>query len=160
MPLNLLELGGAMGYESLSGSPPAAEGEMVPSALRQARAAGMSVMVNRPLKAIPPLGQASRHLNLGQEPQAGEGDIREAILAALRGAGVGSQADATLAQLALWLAASTHGVDVALCQASSPQHQDALAAVYGWPRAPETAVWEAFDLVLDQIDALRASHGK
>jgi len=159
LPLNLLELGGAMGYEPIAGSPTVGGEEMMPSALRQARAAGVSVMVNRPLKAIPPHGQASRHLHLGQKPTDSEGDIRSALLAAfhrtpLAGLPIEVQREATLAQLALWLAASTHGVDVALCQARDPAHREELAAVCGWPRAPEASVWASFDLALDEVARL------
>ena len=60
LPLNLLELGAAMGHYTphLPWEQAEALG-VLPSALRCARDHGISVMANRPLHAIPPLGIAT-----------------------------------------------------------------------------------------------------
>jgi len=152
IPLNLLELGGAMGFER-----DGYDG-MHPSSLRQAKAEGIGVMLNRPLKAIPPPylhSETKGHMNLSESTEGTE-QPTSSLKNALKEALIASPSpvphpQASLAQLALWLATSTHGVDVTLCSASQTHHLEELMAVLEWPPAQETDVWELFDRAQDAV---------
>lgn len=190
MPLNLLELGGAMAYKNPTtgdsqGMPipqDAVTTDLLPSPLRVAKAANVSVMVNRCLHAIPPAGLV--HGDWGRNGGGLQDDGRQylclrdtrpqsPVIALLQraiseacvlmnhpqaslneGAVDIQQLPQSLQQLALWVMASTIGVDVALCGARQRQYVRDLAAISALPRLREQTVWSIFDRVQDVVEDL------
>lgn len=152
IPLNLFEIGGALAY-----SEDRDQQQLTPSALRQAAEHGIGVMSNRPLAGIPPVS-LRRALPAGHVKIAGSepaGSIQAALGVALRARlrGRAELADgATLAQLGLWVTASTLGVDVCLSGVRKPEHVADVARVMAWPRLAEHEVWELYDAAQDVID--------
>lgn len=170
VPLNLLELGAAVGYIE---NPDTPEEIVRPSTLRLALQEGVGVMTNRPLNAISPPG-----VSLGDWGREGEREfLRIAdrtpqlpLLALLRRVLrevyqgdtdhkpiIPSNAQATLAQLALFTPAALPGVAVGLCGARRGKYVADIKEVMAW-RAPEQEVlWNAMDVLQDTLEEFTGS---
>ena len=169
VPINCLELGAVLAYQDPTHVKQAGKDTpVIPSPLRIAKQEGVGVVVNRPLHAIPPLGlnTSDWSQNAGglQDKQAEnffklcDTTPQSPLLALIKNI-IKEKADFadcldSLQQLALWLMASTKGVDTVLCGARSPAYVEDLVVASKVARLDEQEVWNTFDYLQDTIDEM------